>query len=85
MPFGNNGGEDYISQHPTQKPASLWERAILNHTKRGDWVYDPFGGSGTCLIAAEQTGRRCLMVELDPKWCDLIQARYHAYTGRSTG
>ena len=48
--------------------------------KPGEVVYDPFGGSGTCLIAAEKHGRRCLAIELDPAWCDVIRDRYHALT-----
>jgi DNA modification methylase len=79
MPFGDRTGEDCASRHPTQKPLELFERPILNHTSPGEVVYDPFVGSGTCVIAAEKTGRRCLAVELDPVWCDLIRARYQAY------
>lgn len=62
--------------HPTMKPIALVGRAILNSTKEGDSIYDPFGGSGTTLIAAEQTGRTCYMMELDPKYCDVIRKRY---------
>jgi DNA modification methylase len=79
MPFGDRSGEDTVSAHPTQKPLDLFERPILNHTERGTVVYDPFAGSGTCLIAAERTGRRCLAVELEPQWCDLIRDRYDHY------
>ncbi len=67
--------------HPTQKPVELGIRAIENSTKPGDLVLDLFGGSGATLIAAEKTGRRCFMSELDPKYCDLIIKRYTQYTG----
>jgi len=62
--------------HPTQKPVSLIRRLILNSTNKNEWVYDPFGGSGTTLIAAEQTKRRCLMIEIDPDYCRTIIQRY---------
>ncbi len=67
--------------HPTMKPVSLIRRIILNSTKIGDIVYDPFGGSGTCLIAAEQTRRKCLMVEIDPEYCETIIERFEKYSG----
>jgi DNA modification methylase len=79
MPFGDHSGEDAVTRHPTQKPLELFETPILNHLERGGIVYDPFAGSGTCLIAAEKTGRRCFAVELDPAWCDAIRDRYQAY------
>ena len=79
--FGG-GSDDTATAHPTQKPLSLYTTPILNHTKPGEVIYDPFGGSGTALIAAEQHSRRCLMVELDPAWCDVIRDRYHALTGK---
>lgn len=82
--YGGGSDEDTVSRHPTQKPLSLWTTPILNHTKPGEVIYDPFGGSGTALIAAEKHGRRCLMIELDPAWCDLIRDRYHALTGRDS-
>lgn len=63
-------------QHPTMKPISLVYRAILNSSKKNDVVIDFFGGSGTTLIAAEQTGRKCRMMELDPKYCDVIATRF---------
>ncbi len=67
--------------HPTQKPVELAIRAFENSTRPGDLVLDLFGGSGATLIAAEKTGRRCFMSELDPKYCDLIIKRYTQYTG----
>jgi DNA modification methylase len=85
MSFGDNSTEDAATAHPTQKPLQLFERPILNHTAPGAIVYDPFAGSGTCLIAAEKTGRRCFAIELDPAWCDLIQDRYQAFTDAAKG
>jgi DNA modification methylase len=80
MPFGKGAtGEDASTAHPTQKPLLLFERPIQNHTQPGEIVYDPFLGSGSCLIAAERTGRRCYGLELDPRWCDLIRDRYQAF------
>jgi len=68
--------------HPTQKAIVLFTRPIENHTKRGEWVYEPFGGSGTTLIAAEQTGRRCIALEIDPKYVDVIALRWMSATGK---
>ena len=64
------------AEHPTMKPVMLVAKAILNSSGAGDLVLDLFGGSGTTLIAAEQTGRICCMMELDPKYCDVIVKRY---------
>lgn len=63
-------------EHPTMKPVELVERAILNSSKRGNFVLDQFGGSGTTLIASENAGRTCYMMELDPKYVDVIVNRY---------
>lgn len=67
--------------HPTTKPVSLLRHLILNSSEVGDTVYDCFGGSGSTLIAAEQTKRRCLMIELDPEYCQTIIDRYEKLTG----
>lgn len=67
--------------HPTMKPISLLRRIILNCTNIGDFVYDPFGGSGSLLIASEQTRRRCLMAEIDPEYCQTIINRFKNLTG----
>lgn len=72
-------------EHPTMKPISLVARAILNSSKKGDLVLDLFGGSGTTLIAAEQTERVCNMMELDPKYCDVIVKRYIENAGSDAG
>jgi DNA modification methylase len=67
--------------HPTQKPVELIERAIRNSSKRGDIVLDLFGGSGSSLIAAEKTRRHARLMELDPKYADVIIRRWQEYTG----
>src|SRR5207302_1326918 len=85
MGFGHGGGEDASTPHPTQKPLELFERPILNHTNAGEIVYEPFCGSGSCLIAAEKTGRRCFAIELDPAWCDVIRERYANFSGSKEG
>lgn len=69
-------------EHPTMKPVPLVAKALVNSSKYGDTVLDLFGGSGTTLIAAEQTGRECRMMELDPKYCDVIIARWENLTGK---
>ncbi len=68
--------------HPTQKPVELMRRSIVNHTKRGELVYDPFLGSGTTLMAAELTGRVCCGLELDSKYVDVIIDRWQKATGQ---
>lgn len=68
-------------EHPTMKPLKLIGRNMLNSTRSKDAVLDPFGGSGTTLIVAEQLGRRCYMCELDPKFIDVIIKRWEDYTG----
>lgn len=73
-------GEDPVD-HPTQKPTLLYTRPYTNHTTRGAAVYEPFGGSGTAIIAAEMTGRRCYSMELDPAFCDVIRTRYAEFVG----
>jgi DNA modification methylase len=67
--------------HPTMKPLELVERALENSSRPGDTVLDLFLGSGTTLIAAERTGRRCQAVELDPRYVDVAVARWEAFTG----
>ncbi len=72
---------DSVSQysHPTQKPVSLITRALLNSSQRGNIVADAFGGSGSTLIACAETGRRARLIELDPKYCDVIRRRWFKY------
>ena len=64
-----------LASHPTVKPVALVRDAILDVTARGDIVLDPFGGSGTTLIAAHHVGRVARLVELDPVYCDVILRR----------
>ena len=71
------------SGHPTVKPVSLVERAMLNSSLPEDSVLDPFIGSGTSLIAAERLGRRCFAVEIEPRFVDLAIGRWEAFAGRS--
>jgi len=68
--------------HPTQKPVELVERAISNSSKPGDLVLDVFGGSGSTLIACEKTSRHCRLVDLDPKYVDVMVKRWQDYTGK---
>ncbi len=67
---------------PTMKPVELVERAINNSNQRGDVVLDPLAGAGTTLIAAERTGRRARLIELDPKCVDVIVRRWEEFTGK---
>jgi DNA modification methylase len=69
-------------EHPTMKPVALFEYQMLNNTKGGDQILDSFGGSGTTLIAAEKNGRIARIMELDPKYCDVIVTRWQAFTGK---
>lgn len=70
-------------EHPTMKPIALVARAVENSSNRGDIVIDPFGGSGSTLIACEQLGRDCYTVELSPHYCDVILHRWETLTGRT--
>ena len=70
-------------EHPTMKPVGLFEYQMLNNTKGGDIVLDSFGGSGTTMIAAEKNGRRGYLMELDPKYCDVIVKRWQEFTGKA--
>jgi DNA modification methylase len=77
-----SGSKEEKTSHPTQKPIECMLRPIQNHTRANDYVYDPFGGSGTTLIACEKIGRRCLMMEILPKYCDMIIKRWQKLTGK---
>jgi DNA modification methylase len=77
------GSKEEKFDHPTQKPVELMRRPILNHTKRGELVYEPFLGSGTTLAAAETTQRVCYGLELDPKYVDVVVQRWQRLTGKS--
>jgi DNA modification methylase len=78
--INKDGSSQYL--HPTQKPVALSAMAIEHTTNKGDLVLDIFGGSGSTLIAAEQTKRICYMMELDTKYCDIIIERWEKLTGQ---
>ena len=69
-------------RHLTEKPVELASRAIEYSSKRGEHVLDLFGGSGSTLIAAEQTGRNAFLMEVDRLYCDVIVQRYENFTGQ---
>ena len=68
--------------HPTMKPVRLMARLVANSSRKKEIVLDIFGGSGSTLIACEQLGRRCFMMELDPKYVDVIIDRWETFTGK---
>ena len=70
------------AEHPTMKPVALFDYQIKNNTVQGDNVLDVFGGSGTTLMACEQSDRICFMMELDPKYVDVIIQRWEQFTGQ---
>ena len=80
--FLMGGSDEQKFDHPTQKPVALMRHSILNHTKTGELVYEPFLGSGTTLAAAELTERVCCGVELDPKYVDVIVQRWQTLSGK---
>jgi DNA modification methylase len=82
--FMMGGSKEEKFDHPTQKPIEVMRRPILNHTKRGDLVYEPFLGSGTTLAAAELTERVCCGMELDPRYADVVVARWQGLTGKKS-
>lgn len=79
--FGKEQEFDHKRYHPTQKPIKLAEWFLKRYSKDGHIVVDLFGGSGSTLIACEQLGRTCYMMELDPKYCDVIIKRWENLTG----
>lgn len=90
--FGGDPGSDTVfavdrphrsEEHPTMKPVALVAQMVGNSTRHGEVVYDPFGGSGTTLIACEQLGRICCTMELAPIYGDLVLARWEQLTGES--
>ena len=76
-----SGRAEELAMHPTVKPVALVADAIRDCSRRGETVLDPFGGSGTTLIAAEKTGRRARLIEFDPAYCDQILRRFERVTG----
>lgn len=79
-PFGGNKEEDK-TPHAAQKPVECMARPIRNHGRKGDYIFDPFVGSGTTIIACEQLERRCLSIEIDPGWVDVAIERWQNLTG----
>ena len=80
-PFGGNQ-QEAATGHGTQKPVELMRRPIVNHTKRGEAVYDPFLGSGTTMMAAELTQRVCCGIDIDPRYVDVAVMRWQEFTGQ---
>jgi DNA modification methylase len=76
----SSGSKEQKFDHPTQKPIALMERPIKNHDGA---VYEPFGGSGTTLMAAETLGRNCYSIEIEPRFVDVIVTRWQNFTGRT--
>jgi DNA modification methylase len=77
-----SGSKEDKTEHPTQKPLMVYEIPINNQTKPNDYLYEPFGGSGSCVIACEKNNRRSLTMELSEKYCDIIVNRWQNYTGK---
>ncbi len=75
-------GRETSKEHPTAKPVDLWKPPIENHTKPGEIMFEPFSGSGSQIIAAEQTGRRCYAMELSPNYVDVAVRRWQNFTGK---
>ena len=78
---GSRDDADDFKSHPTSKPLKLIEEAIIDVTAAGEWVLDPFLGSGSTLLAAERTRRRCLGLEVSPAYVDLSVRRWQTMTG----
>lgn len=74
--------DEELAMHPTVKPSAMIADAIKDVSRRGDIVLDPFGGSGTTLIAAEKTRRRARLVEIDALYCDVACRRWRAFRGQ---
>lgn len=76
-------GAEALDMHPTVKPVALIEDALKDCSRRGEIILDPFGGSGSTLIAAQKCGRVARSIEFEPHYCDTIIARYQRYTGET--
>ena len=83
--FGKTSGEEreLTGGHATPKPIALCSRAIKSSSREGEIVLDVFGGSGSTLIACEQLNRKAYLMELEPKWCDVIVKRWETFTGKN--
>jgi DNA modification methylase len=79
--IGHADDEDDATVHGTQKPVECMRRPIANNSEVGDVVYEPFAGSGSTLIAAQTTGRRCYAIEIEPAYCDVVIERWQRFTG----
>ena len=79
----NGTARSKLSLHPTVKPVAMIADAIRDCSNRGDLILDPFGGAGTTLIAAERTGRRARVIELDPVFVDVSVERWQRLTGKT--
>jgi DNA modification methylase len=75
-------GRETSKDHPTAKPVDLWKPPIENHTKPGEVMFEPFSGSGSQIISAEQTGRICCAMELSPNYVDVAVRRWQQFTGK---
>jgi DNA modification methylase len=90
--YGDNGESSVLEypkpaanrDHPTAKPVGLVAQCLRNSTRPDDVVYEPFAGSGTTLIAAEQLGRRCDAMEIDPRYAQVTIERWQTFTGRES-
>ena len=71
-------------EHPTMKPVAMFAKMLENSTAAGSVVYEPFCGSGTTLIAAEQLNRKCYGMEISPQYCDVIIQRWEKFTGKKS-
>jgi DNA modification methylase len=80
--IATNTDDDMATVHGTQKPMECMLRPILNNSARGDTVYEPFAGSGTTFIAAEKSDRRCVGIEIEPRYCDVIIERWQNVTSK---
>jgi DNA modification methylase len=75
-------GKEKERFHPTQKPIKLFDAIINDYSKENDTIFDPFSGSGTTLIVAEKTNRKCYAMEIEPKYCDIAVKRWEDFTGK---
>jgi DNA modification methylase len=80
--FHKSEKEETTYGHGTQKPIECMLRPIKNNSSENDGIYDPFGGSGSTLIACEKTNRKCFMMEISPHYCDVIVKRWEDFTGK---
>lgn len=80
---GNRNAELVTRVHPTQKPVGMLSKILNDFSQEGDTILDCFGGSGSTLIACEQTGRKCYMMEIDPHYVDVIIQRWEDFTGKT--